>query len=94
MVSFGAHAVTGSVVLRWRTATEDDVAGFNVWRGKVNAKRLNAKLIPARGSVSGAKYRFVDRSVRPGESYAYRLEIVERDGSRSWYSAAHVRVRR
>ena len=93
MLGFGARPTRGGVDLRWRTASEGEVLGFNVWRrGAGGESRVNRSLVTARGTVAGASYRLVDRAARPGRSYAYRLQIVSRDGSRSWYGSARVRV--
>jgi hypothetical protein len=95
VMGFGARAGHGGVVLRWRTASEAGVLGFNVWRrGAGGELRLNHALVSAGGRASGARYRLVDRNARPGASYTYRLQIVSRDGARSWYRSARVRVAR
>lgn len=80
---FTGQAIPGRVVLRWRTGAEADLLGFDVYRsGQARKLRLNRKVIAAKGSAPGAAYRFVDRRVRPGISYTYRLQVVQRDGSR------------
>lgn len=93
LVSFAASDARGRVALRWRTAGENDAVGYNIWRGRLGAeKKINRTLIPARGAVGGAAYRLVDPTVRRGGSYVYRLQIVNRDGSRSWHGNARVRT--
>jgi subtilisin-like proprotein convertase family protein len=79
------RALPGRVELRWRTAAETAIAGFNVFRTSNGlTKRLNARPIAAKhaGAANGATYRFVDRRVRPGASYTYRLQVVRLDGTR------------
>jgi hypothetical protein len=78
-----------SVRLQWRTASESSVLGFKVFRGS-SASRTKASraLILARGGVGGAAYSWRDR--RPGSSSLYWLQIVESDGSTSWYGPARV----
>lgn len=81
--SFSAERERAGTVLRWRTGSEATVAGFNLYR-EVRGKRarLNAALIRARGGAAGASYRFLDRvAARPA---LYRLQVVNRDGSRNW----------
>lgn len=75
------YQVTGArVQVKWRTASELNVAGFNLWRQTAGGKwkKLNAALIPAKklGTVSGTKYTFVDRSIQPAQTYRYKLELV------------------
>jgi hypothetical protein len=72
-------------VLRWRTGAETQLLGFNVYRG---ATKPNRSLVAARGSAAGSAYRFVDRAVRSGTAYGYRLQAVGRDGTRTWVARA------
>jgi hypothetical protein len=78
--SFRAHRSTTGTRLQWRTASEAQIAGFNVYRGKW---RLNQKLILAHGRPSA--YTFVDWR---NAAAVYRLQVVRRDGSRAWAGAA------
>jgi hypothetical protein len=95
MLAFGASSRAGGVVLRWKTASEPNLAGFDVWRrGPGGSVRVNGSLIRARGGTAGAEYRFVDRSARPGHTYTYRLQLVDRTGVRAWYGTARIRVTR
>ena len=80
--AFRAHRTGGKVELRWRTASEVDVVGFDLYRGRA---RLNRVVIPAKyaGQSRGAMYTFRTRAGRG----AYRLRVVNRDGSASWHAA-------
>jgi hypothetical protein len=92
VASFTATGARGSVALRWRTASEANVLGFNVWRyadGK--AAKVNRTLIAAPGNARGSTYRLVDRAARAG-TYRYRLQAVSLAGKRSWIATARVRV--
>ena len=92
--SFVGYAHPHSVDLRWHTASEAGLLGFNVVRfaGK-RAVQVNRGLIRAKtGSIADAAYRFVDRSVSPGNQYLYRLQAVRLDGSKSWIGTAGVRT--
>jgi subtilisin-like proprotein convertase family protein len=80
IASLSAAAGRNGVLVRWRTVSEARIAGFNVYRG---AKKLNGSLIAARhgGEARGAQYRFLDRSAG---THLYRLELVRRDGTRTF----------
>ena len=92
---FRAHADRGRIILRWRTASETEVLGFNVWRRAAGVERkVNRELVAASGRASGASYRLVDRSARPAKTYSYRLQVVRRDGSTSWLGPTQVRLAR
>lgn len=73
------------ITVEWRTETEINAAGFNVYRASsVDGpySKLNDELIPGEGGpTSGASYVYVDDNVQPGTTYYYRLEDIELDNS-------------
>lgn len=80
---FVGRALPGRAELRWRTGSDAHFLGFNVHRSDGARKlRVNRKLIAAKGNGRGAVYRLVDRRIRAGASYTYRLQAVKLDGSR------------
>ena len=92
LASFSAHKQGKKVVVRWRSASEPDLLGFNVYRARAGKlSKLNHTLIRARGGSAGRAYSFVDRSARPGRSYSYRLQSVSTSGKRAWLARASVR---
>jgi len=94
------HAVrTGkAVTLRWRTASEQNTLGFNVYR-KAHGKlvRLNKRLLPA-ASLSGSStthnYSFRARlaSKKLAASSRYVLAEVHMNGSRTLYGPVRASV--
>jgi len=85
LLSFGAHRSLVGVDLRWRTASESDLLGFNLWRTRAGrTSKVNRALVPARGTgfALGWSYRLRDGAGRHGDSY--RLQGVELSGRRSW----------
>jgi hypothetical protein len=84
--AFAARRIGGTVVLRWRTASEAQTLGFDVYRGRV---KLNAKLIASRGGTRGHVYVWRDRS--PGSAARYTLVEVRRDGTRVRHGPVVVR---
>jgi len=98
-VTVRAFAATGTpdgrVEVAWETASEVDVAGFNVERA-ANPEgpftRANDALIPARGgAASGARYAWEDRPGPGSGARYYRLEVVGRGGAPEWYGPVEVR---
>ena len=83
--NFQAIPGDGEVTLMWRTESEIDTAGFNIYRGVIGSAemtKLNKTLIPAKGTAtSGAEYTYVDNDVRNGVIYIYKLEDVDTAGS-------------
>ena len=86
--SVAAARGESGVVVRWRTASEIDTLGFNVYR-QVNGKRVrvNTKLIAASGRGS---YSFLDRKAPKGKTVRYGIQAVNADGSRIWYGPTRV----
>lgn len=82
--SFEAVPNNRSVRLIWRTDSETNNAGFNIYRlkdGDATYVRVNASLIPAQGaSTRGALYEFVDRDVQNRTTYYYKLEDIDFSG--------------
>jgi uncharacterized repeat protein (TIGR01451 family) len=90
LVSFTAARSRSGVVLRWRTGTEADTLGFHVYRERAGKwVRVDRRLIPSKGSVFGGRYSFLDRRA-PRAKVSYRLQAVDRNGSRTWYGAVTV----
>ena len=90
LISFTAVAEEDRIHLRWETAVEINIAGFNVLRSKqegVEFQRINSELIASRGeSTFGAVYDYIDF---PQENavYLYKLEYVSLDGG-TYFSSA------
>jgi hypothetical protein len=83
--NFSAIPGDGEVTLMWRTESEIDTAGFNIYRGVIGSAemtKLNDTLIPAKGTATtGAEYTYVDGDVRNGVIYIYKLEDVDTSGT-------------
>jgi hypothetical protein len=90
LLGFTARRTPARVELRWRTASEASVAGFDVFRARGrDLTKLNRRLILARG-VRGAAYRFVDPAPPRAAAVTYRLRATLRNGRREWVGAAAV----
>ncbi len=87
----------GSVVVKWRTTTESNIAGFNVYRKTVKGewKQINAQFIQAKhaGSTEGDKYRFADKQVTQGKTYRYKIEVIYLDQHSEWTKIVRVKPR-
>jgi subtilisin-like proprotein convertase family protein len=81
VASLSAARQRGGVLVNWRTASEVQTAGFDLYRG---ATKLNRSLIAAKhaGQARGAAYRFLDRGASR-TSATYRLVVVRLDGTRA-----------
>jgi hypothetical protein len=94
--SFTGRRTSKTVRLGWRTASEADMLGFNVYRFAHGTKaKVNRGLIAAKrsGTARGASYSLVD--TRAGRASAtYRLQIVSPSGRRAWAATVAVSARR
>jgi hypothetical protein len=103
--SFGATLTDNGVVLDWRTASEDNNAGFEVERAtlttpydKVDFKRMATYLDkPALKGLGtspiGKNYVYTDNDgLQSGKIYLYRLVDISEDGTRTAHSAVSVRL--
>ena len=93
--SFVGKVRRGVVTLRWRTASEAQVLGFNVFREAAKRVKLNRSLIRAKGagSLGAATYSLLDKKARRGTTYTYSLQIVSLNGKRTMQGFARVRAR-
>ncbi|MCG3141817.1 MAG: hypothetical protein HDKAJFGB_03144 [Anaerolineae bacterium] len=82
------------ILVKWETANELGVTGFNVWRqvGKREWVKVNAQPIAAKyaGAVSGGKYSFADKKIVAGKTYRYKLEILFADRPSEWSNVQRV----
>jgi hypothetical protein len=91
LLRLSASARPAGVLVRWRTRSERGIVGFNLYRSHGgNRARLNRAPIPSvfGGTARGHAYSFLDRSARRGVRYAYRLQAVGVDGTRTWLGTA------
>jgi len=84
----------GNIALKWRTTTETQIAGFNVWRknGQGEWKQINVNFKQAKhsGDAQGDKYRYVDKKVKDGNVYRYKIEVKYLDGHHEWTDVVRV----
>ena len=82
--SFTATPKAGKIILEWKTESEIDNAGFNLYRSESEDgqyTKINTSLIPAKGSsTQGASYEFIDTNVQNRKTYYYKLEDIDLNG--------------
>jgi hypothetical protein len=83
------------VLVEWTTASELDMAGFNLFRSENKEGpfvQVNDQLIPSSTDpLAGGSYQFSDERVEPGRVYYYELEAVETTGSTERFGPIEVR---
>ena len=77
----------GTITLKWRTESEQENYGFNLFRGLSKDgpwERVNDKIITGHGTTSEPHdYRYVDKGVKKNTTYYYQLEEVDLAGNAS-----------
>jgi hypothetical protein len=90
--TFKAIPGNDGVLLKWKTESEVDSAGFNVWRAEF--EKINASLIPAKGSpTEGVAYQFIDKNVRNRNTYLYKLEDIDLSGKSTMHGPVNATPR-
>jgi hypothetical protein len=74
-----------AIVVAWKTESEINNAGFNVYRAESKNgeyTKLNTSLISTKGSsTQGASYEFIDNNVQNRKTYYYKLEDIDLNGT-------------
>ncbi|MCX7717795.1 MAG: hypothetical protein N2111_05235 [Candidatus Sumerlaeaceae bacterium] len=74
----------GRVYIRWRTETQEDNYGFNIYRAKSPDgpyEKVNRSIIPGEGTTNIPKdYCFIDQGLPRGEKFYYYIESVSNQG--------------
>lgn len=88
---------TAPVRIEWRTETEINTAGFNLYRSESPAGPFNVKvndqlIPPAADPLTGKAYVYVDRTAQAGVTYYYQLQEVEKNGQVNTYGPISVRA--
>ncbi|GAB4581996.1 MAG: hypothetical protein Fur0022_47480 [Anaerolineales bacterium] len=87
-----------TLLVEWSTASELDIAGFNVLRAEHPEGpflQVNTTLIPPAGdALQGGEYRFEDQNVQGGQTYFYQLQEVELSGATAVHGPIEVQARR
>ena len=87
LVSFSAKGDGNQVRVEWKTATEVDTLGFNLYRSVKKEgpyEKLNNDLIVGLiSSPIGRSYTYTDKNVIQGNLYYYKLEEIDLSGKRT-----------
>ncbi|MDW8465522.1 MAG: LamG-like jellyroll fold domain-containing protein [Chloroherpetonaceae bacterium] len=85
---FQAQAVHSGVELFWRTQSEHNNAGFEIWRAQdgqaaqmIASYRYDTRLVGKGTTTTATTYTFLDPSVESGKIYTYRLRSTDFDGT-------------
>ena len=91
---FTATATPEGVCLSWRTESEVDHVGWNIYRSTKRDgeyHRINDRLIEGAGN-SGMPhdYDFLDKETEEGVPYFYYLEDIDISGGKNWSEVIHL----
>jgi len=88
--SFQASPQPRAILLEWATSQESAFSGFHVLRSlesEADYRQVSTQLISP-----PSPYRFLDSEVKPGVTYYYRLEALDRSGSREFFGPVSARL--
>lgn len=92
LTSFSTNFSDNQVFLNWKTATEINSASFLIQR-KSNSDWESLGSVNASGySNSPKEYSFRDKTIISGQTYVYRLKLIDNDGSYKYSSESSVRT--
>lgn len=95
---FGLSALLNpSVELSWKTETEVDTLGFDVYRKNLednnDFRKITSEIIFAQGSsISGSTYSFTDDGVKSGDTYNYQLYEIQLNGEKMIIDELQIKV--
>lgn len=82
------------VTIAWRTESEFDCSGFQVWRSEENQdafKQITTALVPGQGNSSSAfEYTYTDQTAKDGVIYWYQVIEIATDGSKTVFGPISV----
>ncbi len=94
LMTFKAEYHDGRVKINWQTASEKNVAGYNIlYRiDEGEYEKLNIGRLPSEGTATkGADYSFTHIPEHSG-TFCYRLEEIDLQGKSHFYDAAPIAV--
>jgi parallel beta-helix repeat protein len=86
-------AANRSVELSWKTNQEVNMTGYEIERQLENGTGFQSlgSLIPAKGAYFN--YNYIDKELKTGQRYVYRLKMLENDGRYSYSNLAEAVLR-
>ena len=102
LTSFNATLVEDKIQLEWKTFSEINNAGFEIWRSVDNNENFqllssfqnNPKLVGAGNSSTTHKYDYLDQDVQSGHTYCYQLWDVSFSGERENHTPVSVSIKK
>lgn len=83
---FRANLQGNSVLLEWRTGTEIDTGGFQLFRSEIPndpGRGVMLEDFPPQGDTAGSTYQYTDTGVLSGRTYYYTLVAYDLSGNES-----------
>lgn len=81
----GDTTVQGSITLKWKTESEQENYGFNIYRSLSKEGpwvKITDQVVPGHGTTSEPhEYRFVDNGIFKFTQYYYQLEEIDLSGN-------------
>ncbi|NJO14494.1 MAG: hypothetical protein HC877_01725 [Thioploca sp.] len=94
LLSFSAENYGNQVILKWKTTSEIDSTGFNIYRARgksgknsdyLTAVRITGRIISPKGEGSSSDYSYTDTNNLSNGTYYYLLEDISDDGNSTFH---------
>ncbi len=93
LYDFYMQAVNGGISVCWKTASEENAVGFDLFRWDgIRWVKVNDALIPGIGELGGS-YRVVDTAANSSDTFRYKLVEYETDGGVQNYGPYDISAR-
>lgn len=92
LLSFTSQVKKNNTVIKWETANETNVCGFNLYRSKTKdseIKYLSFFNTESVGTVSGSNYKYIDK--KRNKHNTYWLEILDCSGNSELFKADKIK---
>lgn len=88
LVYFRAAGSSTQISLEWETASEIDMVGFYILKSGTllgDYEPISTLIYSLGDSFGGATYSHADSSVTPGQTYYYKLQVVDRNQNSEYF---------
>ena len=89
--NFTAELKEGTVILNWSTEQEVNLSHFNIQKSTDGKEFSTIEKQAAKGGNAPAQYTVRDNAIGKADKYYYRLEIIDKDGKKTYSNVAYIR---
>jgi len=84
LLGFYSDVVDNEILLKWNTSTEQGLSHYDLLKSDDGSKFKSIAIIQSKNNVTNAEYQHVDKDIKKGVRYFYKLKMVDYDGKISY----------